>query len=242
MKNNVIIYLCDDNLDFIDIITDKLKSIGISVQRQCEIKPFSDIRKMIELFEHYAADVVFLDIDMPYMTGFEAAKRLQKIKENVNIIFVTSHEDKVFQSYEYHPFWFVRKSHLEDLQIVLSRLFTKIDSEYEDKQPMFKLIAENRTIEIDIKNVIYIQAYKHYIIIKNSNSNEIQIRCKISDAQQQLAQFHFVRIQNSIIVNCRFISQVTRKTVILQNAEEFNISRDKIDYVKKEYQKFMRSR
>ncbi|MGN1202906.1 MAG: LytR/AlgR family response regulator transcription factor [Eubacterium sp.] len=242
MKNKINIYICDDSHSFIDIIESKLKSILLSNQRPYEITTFSAGRALIEVFAHCTADVVFLDIDMPSMTGFEAAAELQKIKSNVNIVFITSHEDKVFQSYEFHPFWFVRKSHLEDLYIVLSGLLTKIDSEREEEQRIFKLITENKMIEIDINEVIYIQAYKHYIIIKNSTDTEIQARCKISDAEQQLFPFYFVRIQNSVIINCRFISKLTSRTVVLLNKEEFNISRDKIDYVKAEYQKFIRSR
>lgn len=241
MQNKINIYLCDDNIDSINMIESKLKNILISNKRSYEVTTFSDGRELIELFGRCTADVVFLDIDMPSMTGFEAAAELQKIKADVNIVFITAHEDKVFQSYEFHPFWFVRKSHLEDLHIVLSGLLAKIDSDLENEQHTVKLITENNTIEIDINEVIYIQSYRHYIIIENSDGTEIQARCKISDAERQLSSFRFVRIQNSVLINCRFILKLTRRTVVLQNKEEFNISRDKLDYVKNEYQKFIRS-
>lgn len=241
MKNDVVIFLCDDNHVFIDIIQTKIKDILTSKQRSYKIYDFSTGETLIKAFSHSEPDVIFLDIDMPHMTGFEAAERLQKIKPSVNIVFITSHEDKVFQSYEFHPFWFVRKSHLEDLVIVLDKLISKIDAENAMEQKFTKLISENKTIEIDITKVIYIQAYKHYIIIKHLDGSEKQIRCKISDAERQLLAYDFIRIQNSIIVNCRFITKVTSKMIVLQDKDEFSVSRDRSEHVKATYQKFMRS-
>lgn len=241
MKNDVVIFLCDDNHVFVDIIQTKIKDILVSKQRSYKIYDFSAGEALIEAFSRYEPDVIFLDIDMPHMTGFEAAERLQKMKPSVNIVFITSHEDKVFQSYEFHPFWFVRKSHLDDLMIVLDRLISKIDAESAAEQQFTKLISENKTIEIDIKETIYIQAYKHYIIIKNLDGSEKQTRCKISDAERQLSEYDFIRIQNSVIVNCRFITKVTSKTIVLQDKDEFNVSRDRSEYVKAAYQRFVRS-
>lgn len=241
MKNDIAVFLCDDDHVFVDIIQAKIKDILVLKQRSYKIYDFFAGEALIKAFSQLEPDVIFLDIDMPDITGFEAAERLQKIKPSVNIVFITSHEDKVFQSYEFHPFWFVRKSHLEDLIIVLDKLISKIDAERAAEKQFTKLISENKTIEIDIKETIYIQAYKHYIIIKNLDGSEKQIRCKISDAEQQLSAYDFIRIQNSVIVNCRFITKVTSKNVVLQDKDEFNVSRDRSEYVKVAYQRFMRS-
>ena len=242
MKDKVNIYLCDDNQDFINNAKQILQSILERNKRSYEITTFCNGTDLIEQFNKNIADVIFLDIDMPILTGFEVADELQKIKKDIIIIFITSHEDKVYQSWEFQPFWFVRKSHLEDLNIVFSKLLIKIDSQREKERCLFNLIAENKIIEININTVKYIEAYNHYIIIKDLNNKELQVRCRISDAEQQLSYLYFVRIQNSVIVNCRFISKVTSRAVILHNNEKINISRDKVDYVKNEFQKFMRSR
>ena len=242
MENNISIYLCDDNLNFIDKIKQKLESFFCTNQQVCKITMFFNGIDLLKQFNKCTADIVFLDIDMPKMTGFEAAKELQKIKEDIHIIFITSYEDKVFQSYEFQPFWFIRKSHLEDLDIALPKLLIKIDAEREKKHGFFNLIAENKITELDMNKIKYISSHDHYILIKNSDNNEIQIRCKISDAEEQLYPHYFIRVQNSVIVNCRFISKVNSRTVLLHSGEKINISRDKVNYVKSEFQKFMRCR
>lgn len=234
--------VCDDEAIFTEKFKKELRRLLEKNNRPYNISSFNDGTDLIEHFENQVIDAIFLDIDMPNMTGFEVAEKLQQIKKDVIIIFITSHEDKVYQSWEFQPFWFIRKSHMEDLNIVLSRLIVKIDAELEQERQIVDLITDNKTIELNINNILYIQSFSHYIILKYANAQEEQIRCKIAEAEQQLSQYYFVRIQNSAIVNCRFISKITSRSVILYNREEISISRNRLEDVKNEFQRYMRSR
>lgn len=243
MKENIIVYICDDNADFVKGVIERVRFELNYKLRTPEIISFSDAENLIKTFLHRKADVVFLDIDMPLVTGFEAAAELQKADQNANIVFITAHEDKVFQSYEFHPFWFVRKSHLEsDLKIALSRLLVKIDNDAAEARRMFKIAFGNKLVDIDINNVMYIKSYKHYVIVKHQNHTEEQYRCKIQDIEPQLAPLGYIRIQIGVLINCRFIARITSRHVILQNDESFNISRDRLEKARNEYQKFVRSK
>ena len=239
MKNEITIYLCDDNQNFIEEITQRTYSL-IGSSRTLNIKAFNDGRALLTQWNEEFADVVFLDIDMPTITGFEVAEELQKSKRDTVIIFITSHEDKVYQSWEFHPFWFVRKNHMHDLRVVIPKLLRKIDSEEERQRLTFNLKAENKTIEIDINTVIYIESYKNDIIILDRVFGKKQIRCKIADAEKQLYPLNFIRIQNGFLVNCRYISKITSREVILTEGTHLGLSRSKIDYARKEYQNFIR--
>lgn len=241
MKNEIKIYLCDDNQAFNEEITHKIHSM-IDRHRIYEIMTFNDGRELITQWNKEFADVVFLDIDMPTMTGFEVCEELQKSKRDAVIIFITSHEDKVYQSWEFQPFWFVRKSHLSDLDKVFPKLLMKIDAEHEKEKYIFNLVTETKTVQLDINAVKYIQAFKHYILIKYINEEHAKIRCKISDVEKQLQSLYFVRIQNGVVINCRFISKITSRDVILTDGESIHINREKVDFVKEEFQKFIRSR
>lgn len=239
MKEQLKFYICDDNYDFIDKIK---KQIGISIKekRKYDISTFDNGKELLKRFDDEFPDVVLLDIDMPEMNGFEVASLLQKRKDDILIVFITSHEDKVYQSYEYHPFWFVRKSHMHDLSIVIPKLLRKIDSEEEKKRLTFNLKTENCTIELDINTVIYIESFKNDIIIHDRVLGAKQIRCKITEAEKQLYPMNIIRIQNGILVNCRYISKITSREVILTDNTKLGLSRTKIDYVKEEYQNFVR--
>lgn len=239
MENKINIYLCDDNQIFINKIENEIQHI-LSGKCFYEIKSFDNGRDLINGWNTKEADVVFLDIDMPGMTGFDVAEQLQKMNKNVTIVFITSHEDKVYQSWDFQPFWFVRKSHLEDLKKVFTRLISKLDEE--KREDSFQLIVHNKILEIKVNEAMLLHADKHYVVIKNIDGKDVQVRCKISDIEEQLSQVHFIRIQKGMIVNCRYISKITSRDVILNNGDKIHISRDRLKDVKDAFQEFIRSR
>jgi len=106
---------------------------------------------------------------------------------------------------------------------------------------VYNLQGENCVVELDINSLMYIESFKHDIIIYNKNDKQ-QVRCKISDAEQQLLPFNIIRVQNGVLVNCRFISKITSRDVILINGDYIHLSRERSGFVKNEYQKFLRSR
>lgn len=232
------IVICDDDANMVKTLHDKV----LSVMDNNNIKELYDGEALVKYCAGNKVDAVLVDVDMPKMDGFKAVEKLQKSKHNALIVFVTSHEDKVYQSWEFQPFWFVRKSYLEDLDIVLPRLIQKINAEREKKYFVIDFITENKAVELDINNAKYIQAYKHYIIVKCNDGKDIQLRCKISDAEKQLSPLYFVRSQNGAIINCRFIEKITSRDVILHDGEKIHISRDRQDYVKSIFQEFLRSK
>lgn len=241
MKDNLRFYICDDDINFAESIKQQICSC-IKDGRQYKIDIFDNAEALLNRFYEKSADAVLIDIDMPEMDGFEAAALLQKYRKNILIVFVTSYEDKVFQSYEYHPFWFVRKSHMHDLKIVTKKLLRKIDAEEEERNLTYNLKTDKNVIELDINKLMYIESNRNDIFITDKSGNEIKVRCKISEAEKQLYPLNIIRIQHGILVNCRYISKITSREVILTDGRQFNIGRSKLEYVRKEYQNFIRSR
>lgn len=240
MKDKVRFYICDDNTDFAKMIENEI-SLIIGDSRDIETFIFSEGLELLKQFDEQFADVVFLDIDMPKINGFEIAAHLQKRKEDILIIFVTCHEDKVYQSYDYHPFWFIRKNHMHDFKVVIPKLLRKIDAEEERKRLTYNFKTESQTIELDINTVIYIESYRNDIIIRDRVSGVKQIRCKITNAEKQLYPLNIIRIQKGLLVNCRYISKISSREVILTDGSRFGLSRSRIDFVREEYQNFIRS-
>ena len=239
MKNEISIYLCDDNPLFAEKISKNIARI-LDNNRKYKLTLFYNGRDLVNSWNNQFSDVVFLDIDMPVLDGFEVAKMLQAKKKNALIIFVTSHEDKVYQSWKYQPFWFVRKSHIEDLDTVMPQLLSKIDTEFEKEKNIFNLKCEKSIIELDINSLMFIESFRHDIIIHYKNSKQ-QMRCKISSAEEQLFPLKIIRVQKGFLVNCRFISKITSREVLLTNGYKIHLSRDRINFVRDDFQRFLRS-
>ncbi len=239
MRNGTTFYICDDCLGFAEKLKKTIDTYSVK-DRENEIKVFDSAKALLFAFREKMADAVFLDIDMPQMSGFEAAEALQGIKEDIPIVFVTGYDDKVYQSYEYQPFWFIRKSHIDDVGAILPRLFKKLDAMAEQKRQTVNLKTENSVIEVDIGSLLYIEGMKNNIIIHDRVSGDKTVRCKMGSAEKQLSSHGAARIQRGILVNLRCISKITSREVILTDGTHLGLSRLKAEAVKEQYHDFIR--
>ncbi len=239
MRNGTTFYICDDCLGFAEKLKKTIDTYSAK-DRENEIKVFDSAKALLFAFREKMADAVFLDIDMPQMSGFEAAEALQGIKEDIPIVFVTGYDDKVYQSYEYQPFWFIRKSHIDDVGAILPRLFKKLDTMAEQKRQTVNLKTENSVIEVDIGSLLYIEGMKNNIIIHDRVSGDKTVRCKMGSAEKQLSSHGAARIQRGILVNLRCISKITSREVILTDGTHLGLSRLKAEAVKEQYHDFIR--
>ena len=73
-----------------------------------EVDTYSDGLKFISSF-HAQYDLVFLDIEMPYLNGMDAAKKIRETDKNVLIVFVTNLAQFALEGYEVQAFDFILK-------------------------------------------------------------------------------------------------------------------------------------
>ena len=233
-------YVCDDDPVFLTTMEKQLHYY-LENTRLYDIAFFKNGRELIRRWNEQFADVVFLDVDMPGLDGFDIASQLIESNKDVIIIFVTNHDDLVYQVWDYKPFWFLRKSHLSDLENVLRKLLNKLDVDYLKKKCTCFLKTDARVFEIDINTLVSIESSQHNLIMKDVFGNETTCRCKIAYAEEQLLPYYILRIQKGILINFRFIAKVTSRNVILSNGHSFKIGRDRVDDVRKQFQNYMRS-
>ncbi len=89
MNDIVSIHICDDDQDFVLKIKGQIEKYITGVYT-FNINTFNCGKDLLNSFKQKAADIVFLDIDMPGLDGFDIAKSLSEYSQKVFIIFVTS--------------------------------------------------------------------------------------------------------------------------------------------------------
>ena len=104
------IAMCDDE----PIILDELQKFCTACYERAGISPTwlvsSDPNCFIDELEAFEPELILLDIDMPRLTGFDIAGELLQRNNRALLIFITNQESLVYETFQYKPFDFVRKS------------------------------------------------------------------------------------------------------------------------------------
>lgn len=91
-----------------------------------DIHSFQLVSEAIEYAKSNMLDVVFLDINMPEMSGLEAADLLQQITPSIEIIFVTAYDEYAVQAFELNAMDYLLKPlSMQRLRKTMERLYSK---------------------------------------------------------------------------------------------------------------------
>lgn len=169
--------------------------------------------------QEHEIDLLFLDIEMPIMTGKEF---LETVKIRPAVILTTAYREYAVDSYEWNvidyllkPISFPRflkafqKFKQENVSPLTPTSSTKIDHIYVN--------ANKKQVKILFHEVLYIESIKDYIRI-HLNEGSIVTKEKISAFVKKLPS-QFLRVHRSYVVNIDFISAFTANDVEIKNKE-----------------------
>lgn len=224
------IAVCDDETK----ILEDIKSIILNLYPRDDVKLFSSGEEFLESDD--SPDVLLLDIDMPGMSGMDVASKLAEKETDALIVFVTAHDELVYDSFKYHPFAFVRKTYLrEELSGVLKDCRLKIDKK--NKHYVFKSGSE--TVSLSIDEILYFESFANYLTVK-TNTLEYKTRSTISGAQSELEKNDFLRIHKGFLVNLEHVKTVKSDELLLDNDETLPIGKSYSEEARKVILKYMR--
>ena len=239
----ITIAVCDDNIKFAGDLANHLRRIcAKSVPDDCEVeilKAFGSCKELLSFMEHYPVSILFLDIDMPELNGFQAAEQICRKHPDTKIIFVSSYDDFVYTSLEYSPFRFLRKSRLEkELSDAFIKAIKKCTSDVESV--VFDTVSGKQAIMFS--EITYVVSEGNYYYIKTLSGTEYKCRGTLSEAEKILSRADFFRIQQSFIVNLNHIVSVKGCDVEMVGRDTLSVSRRKAEAFKSAYLEFSRKR
>lgn len=187
------VFICDDESRIMSDIAEKVRS----ELAEAEISVFSTGVKLLERLSEAKCDILLLDIDMPELNGLEIAARLGALSEKPLLIFVTSHDELVYDSLQFHPFGFVRKGYLEkELPKVLADCVQEINC----REKHFCFHSNNSEIKLLLDDIVYFEAEGNYLKLF-AKSGEYRFRDTITSVENALRDSGFVRIHKGFLLN-----------------------------------------
>lgn len=156
-------------------------------------------------------DLMFLDINMPNLTGLELAKI---ISNPPMIIFTTAYSEYAVESYEVAAVDYLTKpirfqrffqavSKAEEQYKLRKKTETSTSNQHLSEYILIK--ADRRTHRVAVNDIQYIEGLKDYVLVHTLNE-KLAVAMNIKTIYTQLPESHFVRINKSFIVNLNHVN------------------------------------
>lgn len=174
------------------------------------LKP-GDAQKYIE---NFPVDLIFLDIQMPSISGIEFFRNLNR---EVMVIFTTAYTEYAIEGFNLNAVDYLLKP------FTLERFNQAVTKAYEyynfttnasnTKQPYIYIRADYSLLKIDIQDIIYVEGLNDYLRIHLRNQKPVVARMTLKALYEKLPSTEFLRVHRSYIVSILSILKIAAKMV-----------------------------
>lgn len=179
----------------------------------------ADAIEALNVLRRQNIDLLFLDIQMPYLLGTDLMRTLKKPPK---VIFTTAYRKFAVEGFELDAVDYLLKPisferFLKAVNKVMETSFRVSDSnpvyEPNNSQNLFiNLRADRKNLKISLDEILYIESLKDYIKVVTTTKN-IVTKQAISSLEQMLPANNFIRIHRSFIVSINKIESFTNDTI-----------------------------
>lgn len=236
------IAICDDEKSALDIVESVAKTIFAEKDLTTRIYKYLEPRGLIEALKKERMSLVFLDIELKNEDGVKVAREICDLGIDAKIVFISSHEERVFDSLKAHPYGFVRKGNfVNDFTFVINSF---LNGDSLSNEIDYRLILEGKnTQSVRIKNISYIESEgKNQVIHLVNPSCEISTHKSMTEFSDELSEHGFIRIHKSFLVNSDFIKVINSDSVSLNEGTVLYVSKRKIQSIKNAYLQVLKSK
>lgn len=201
-----------------------------------EIYDYTDAVVALKEIEKSSFDILFLDIDMPEISGMEIAKKLRVQEENIDIVFITNKEELVYDAIKFTPFRFIRKYRFED---EIEEAVNEFMNKFGKNNYTYMFSTPQGKKGVLVTRIKYIEVMSHKLNVHGIKESFIA-NGNLKDIEDIFYDYGFLKVHQSYLVNYRFINLIKHKEVIIDNGTTLPISRGKYEKIKFDYMRFSR--
>ena len=188
------------------------------------IDVFNEKFETLNLMEY---NYLFIDIMLLQVSGIELAR---KVKNNqTKIIFVSANEALVYDCFDIHLYFFIRKAFYEE---DFNRLLSKIEKDEAESNKHY-LIDEKNHQYIRYIDIYYIQSHRNVCTFYTKDQEFQQYTTLKKCAEHFCSNIAFYKINSYTIINFKYVTKINHQSVTLLNQYTFNVSRKAKDLIEK---------
>ena len=204
----------------------------------------------VEAIDALKPDLIFLDVQMPGMNGFEV---LEKIEHDPYVIFTTAYDQYAIKAFEKNAVDYLLKPLDEErFGLAINRALTRKKLEHNNIEDLLKGIKADRKDSYDshifvqkseklfnlpVEEIIYLEASGDYTII-TTKADQFVSSSGIGKLEEIMNPDMFIRVHWSTIINLTFLKEIERHfnggiIVKMQNGKSFPVSRTYAKVIRK---------
>ncbi len=161
-------------------------------------------------------DLIFLDIQLPDLTGFELLRTLRKPPM---VVFTTAYEIFAAESYTVDAVDYLVKpfSFERFLRAAQKAAEERTDKHEHNDSSQFFIHTDQGDVRIDVHDILYVKGLNEYAIIK-TELREFVVRESLRDIEERIAHYGYLRVHKSWIVSIRNIAIIDRNILRVGDA------------------------
>ena len=228
------IAVCEDDNIVAAYLEDYLSSFSV---QNIEYEIFTSGNDLIHYMEQEKTsfNIFFMDIEMPGRNGIETSAYIREHDKNALIIFITDHQDYVYQVFEVLPFRFLIKPvQREQLNTVLKDAILQINT----AKKLFFFRIGKQQFQVAYDEILYFEGNLRKVRLV-STVGEWDFYGKISKVFSDLDVNLFLQSHSSFLVNMEYIRCITETEITLTNGMTIPISKKFRDSVKQRHMEYV---
>lgn len=186
------------------------------------IKTFANPLEAIDFLRENSVDLLFLDIQMPEITGISLLKVLQK---KPLVVLTTAYSDYALESYDFDVLDYLLKPitferFLRAVEKANQRLTTPhvVEKVNPDSAQPFVFVKDGtKLVKIRLDDILYVEGLKDYVTIHTRQQKVVTLQ-RLKNLEDQLPANKFIRIHHSFIIALDAIDAVHKGEVQIGNA------------------------
>ncbi|MGQ1785852.1 MULTISPECIES: LytR/AlgR family response regulator transcription factor [unclassified Saccharicrinis] len=200
---------------------------------------FTNAIKAMEYINDNAVDLMFVDINMPDLSGMDFVKALSNPPK---VIFTTAYREYAVEGFQVDAADYLVKpigysDFLKSADKTRQRFFAdkKTAETVQNNEQFLFIKSEYKIIRINYNDILYVEGMRDYVRIHLDNQKPVMALMSIKKMQEHLPGQDFMRVHRSFIVNLKKISTIERNRIVFDGKVYIPIS----DQYKEQFQDFL---
>lgn len=212
--------IVEDHAAAADKLRSYLERYGAENGENFNISVFSDALEFLDSYKRIY-DMVFMDIELPFIDGMEAARRLRNVDQQVILIFVTNMARYAVKGYEVDAMdYLVKPVHYGDFELKLRRALGRREA----GQEAILVVRQSGFLRLRLREIRYIEVRGHTLIF-HTETEQVKGSGTLLETEEKLKDRGFLRCNKCYLVNQMHIAAVQGYTLVMTGGEELQISR-----------------